>query len=110
MVNEELHEPCGLAEIPEVTVAPSYVIEIPLSPAPNPAPEIVMELPGPALARLKEIPGITIRADSPTLEAWVTEPEALTLCCPDVDAGTVMEVLHAPCGLAEIPEATWTPS
>ena len=69
MVNEKLHEPCGLAEIPEATVAPSYVIEIPLSPAPNPAPDIVTELPGPPLARLREIPGITIKADSPTLEA-----------------------------------------
>ena len=49
---------------------------MPVSEAVKPAPEIVIELPGAALALLAEIPALVVNDKSGTLAGEVTEPEA----------------------------------
>lgn len=71
-----LQPPCALAVMPEARGLSSYVTLMPVSAAPNPAPVIVMELPGAALAGLAEIPALVVKVTSGTALAEVEEPEA----------------------------------
>ena len=71
--------PVGLAETDGGTVVTamlSKVTAMPVSLAPKPVPVIVTEVPGAAVVRLMEIPGITAKVRSETAVAGVEEPYA----------------------------------
>jgi choline-glycine betaine transporter len=101
-----LQPPWKLAVIPWATVAPSTVTVMPVSPAPKPEPVTVTEVPATPLARLIDMPGVTVKFRLGTLAFGVTEPYALITCEPEAEAGTTKAALQPPWESAVIPWAT----
>jgi hypothetical protein len=96
--------------MPDLTVAPSKVIVMPVSPALKPEPVTVIEAPGGPVVGLMVRPALTVKVTPVTESAEVVEPYAFIVWEPAVEAGTTKVALQAPRPSAEMPDLTMVPS